>query len=121
MTYLDPDAPLPQPTVRDLIPDYAWAYPRIDMTWDEFNALPTDLHGMGHPDRGSLAPYKSNTARYGDTVGAYYLVRPKRHIARSDGESSIEMEFVMIYIDDKPVIELFDDPYHDLSKARKDT
>jgi hypothetical protein len=110
-TYLDPDQPLAPPTVRDLIPSYVWAWPRIDLTWDEFNALPADEHHMGHPDRGSLEPFRSNTARYGETVGAWYLVRAKRRT-----ESGVQNEHVLIYIDDKPVIEQFDDPYHDLSK-----
>jgi hypothetical protein len=112
-TYLDPDQPLAPPTVRNLIPDYAWAWPRVDMTWDEFNALPADEHHMGHPVRGSLEPHRSNTARYGETVGAWYLVRPKRHT-----ESGVQNEHVLIYIDDKPVIEHFDDWWHDLSKSK---
>jgi hypothetical protein len=111
-TYLDPDTPLRPPTVRDLIPSYAWAWPRVDMTWKEFDAMPFDLHAMGHPERGSLEPYRANTARYGETVGAWYLVRPKRHT-----ESGVQNEHVLIYIDDKPVIEEFHDPYHDLSKT----
>jgi hypothetical protein len=118
-TYLDVDQPLAPPTVRDLIPAYAWAWDRIDLTWEEFNALPADLHHMGHPDRGSAAPYRTNTASYGETVGAWYVSRLKR-IGLGDEGNGVEYESLLIYIDDKPVIEQFDDPYHDLSKKTKE-
>jgi hypothetical protein len=114
-TYLDPATPLPPPTVRDLIPDYAWAWDRINMTWEEFDAMAVDEHHMGHPDRDSAAPYRSNTASYGETVGAWYVNRLKRVGLGEDG-NGVQYECLMIYIDGKPVIEQFDDSWHDLSK-----
>lgn len=111
-TYLDVDAPLAPPTVRSLIPSHVWAWDTVEMNWVRFNALPSDLHAMGHPDRGNRGAYKANTARYGETVGAWYLVQ--RSMTR-DGN-----EHLLILIDGKPVIEHFDDPYHDLSKRREE-
>lgn len=110
--FLDPDMPLPPPTVRSLIPSYVWGWDIIDLTQEEFERLPLGRYASRPADFNEVpgAMYRSTTNRYGERVGAWQVKRVKGKCG-----SNTHYEFLLIHIDGKPLIEDFvNDPYYNL-------